>query len=268
MTSGPRDYTPNTIKMLHALSGNQCYSPTCNNTFVAPDNKTLVSKICHIEGASEKGPRFNISMTNEQRRSFPNLILLCDTCHQMIDNVKNINEYSVETLQGWKKFHEDKYLQKAVGPTSLLGIAVNAISKIDYSSISEQESLNAFSIEEKINFNDVKRNKYLIEEYKVYYSKINSLYNELEIQGSFKKEKLLRYIKKVYLDVKGKYAENAIDVASVIKTNSDNILDDVTNTLLSTVAKSLNIAEEDAILAISIIVVDAFIRCKILEEPK
>ena len=84
--SKARDYKPNTIKRLHTISGNQCAAPDCTRKLIARDGDTIVSKICHIEGASENGPRWNPSMDDDQRRHIDNLILLCDECHNIIDN--------------------------------------------------------------------------------------------------------------------------------------------------------------------------------------
>ena len=52
-----------------------------------------------------------------------------------------------------------------------------------------------------------------------------------------------------------------------IKINADNIIDDVYEVLNEKVSES-SFWEEDIALGIRLIMVDAFMRCKILEEPK
>jgi hypothetical protein len=37
----------------------------------------FIGQLCHIEAAEEGGQRFNERMTNEERRAFENLLLLC-----------------------------------------------------------------------------------------------------------------------------------------------------------------------------------------------
>ncbi len=94
-------------KQLYALSGNECANPLCHNKLVYPDDNAKDDQICHIEAASPDGPRYNQNQTDEERRGFDNLILLCHRCHDMIDNNPDI--YTVELLKKWKQEHEDIY---------------------------------------------------------------------------------------------------------------------------------------------------------------
>ena len=101
----PRDYLPSDIKRLFAFSGNQCSEPKCKRPVIAEDGITVVGKVCHIEAASSKGPRYRKEMKDDERRSYDNLILLCDEHHSIIDNKKNEGEYTKELLLEWKNDH-------------------------------------------------------------------------------------------------------------------------------------------------------------------
>ena len=103
MCKKARQYKPSTIRRLDTLSGNRCYATNCNKKLIAEDGKTIVSKICHIQAASKNGPRYNPNMTDDERRAFENLILLCDEHHSIIDNPENEKNYPVSLLQEWKK---------------------------------------------------------------------------------------------------------------------------------------------------------------------
>lgn len=72
----PRDYLSSDIKRLFTFSGNQCSKPNCKRPVIAEDVITVVGKICHIEAASSKGPRYRREMTDKERRSYENLILI------------------------------------------------------------------------------------------------------------------------------------------------------------------------------------------------
>ncbi|MCX5693884.1 MAG: hypothetical protein NT014_01925 [Candidatus Omnitrophica bacterium] len=270
MVEKARQCTPTTVKRLHTLSGNQCAAPDCTRPLIAKDGETIISKIAHIEAASEKGPRYNPNMTDDERRHFNNLILLCDEHHSIIDNMENESKYSVSMLKEWKRNHERKLLHnKLCTKNSLLKIAIDAISNIDFESSERRSDISiAFNIDDKISYNAIKRNKPLIDEYKIFHSKLNELYKELEIQGSFKKDKLLRNIKTIYLKIKGKYVGNSPDPIVLIKQNADNIIEDIEQELSELIEKDPKRYEEDITFGISIIMVDAFMRCKILEEPK
>jgi len=270
MVEKARQYTPTTIKRLHLLSGNECAAPDCTRLLIAKDGETVISKICHIEGANINGPRYNPAMTDDERRHFNNLVLLCDEHHSIVDNKANEALYPVPLLKGWKKNHESKLLHKKITTNySLLQVAIDAISRIDFDTSAEQNDTPvAFNIEDKISYNSIKRNKPLIDEYKVFYSRLNELYTELEIQCSFKKEKLLRNIKTIYLKIKGKYVGDSPNPIDLIKENADNIIEDIEQELAELIERDSKRYEEDVTFGVSIIMVDAFMRCKILEEPK
>jgi len=263
MGKDARKYTDKTLKRLYGLSGNHCFFPGCTKTIVNTKN-AKDSNICHIEGANEGSERYNPLMTDKQRADYPNLILLCIQHH---DETNNVEKYTTDVLKDMKQKHESDYFdQRIKSNPSMLKNTINAISCINLDDFQESKRLNVVDPKNKIDFNSIKRNVQLIQEYKVYHQKINSLYDELELQGSIKKEKLLSIIKLIYLKIKGKYVLDLDSPLEIIKQNSDNIIDDVYDELYSNMEKSYY-WDEDVVLGIKLIMVDAFMRCKILEEP-
>lgn len=69
--------TRETLIALFAKSGNVCAFPGCTHELVTSRN-IFVGQVCHIEAANQGGQRFNPNSTDEQRRSFENL-LCCAT---------------------------------------------------------------------------------------------------------------------------------------------------------------------------------------------
>jgi hypothetical protein len=225
----------------------------------------LDSCICHIEAAKPGGERYNPDMTDKERADYKNLILLCPQHHA---ETNNVNKYTVKVLTKMKRDHESQYLSERYGKNpSMLKNVIYAISEINLQKDNEPPSLNVFDISEKISYNELKENAEIVREYGVYQSKLNALYDELELQGSIKKEKLLENIKIVYSYVKGKYIQNDRAAIDTIKLNSDNIFNDVYSELCQRLLGE-NIFEEDVFLGLHIVMVDAFMRCKILEEPR
>jgi hypothetical protein len=94
--------TKETLRRLYVLSGNQCAFPGCEKPLFNHEGN-FVAQICHIEAAMPDGERFNKYMSNEERRSFGNLLLLCYPHH--IETNK-INIYSTEKLKKIKSDHE------------------------------------------------------------------------------------------------------------------------------------------------------------------
>lgn len=263
MGKGPRNYSDLTIKRLYALSDNRCAFPNCTVTFTSPSSLTNLSNICHIEDAVEGG-RYNPNMTDSQRASFENLILLCPNHHI---ETNDIEKYTVDSLRKMKQNHESLSISKGLARNpSMLKNTINAISQLSLEDIPELERLNVYSPKLKLNYNTVKTNYSIIQDFKIYQGKINSLYDELERQGSIKKEKLLSNINQIYTKIKGGYVLDSETPLDIIRLNADNILDDVFNELYRQLENSA-FYEEDIVLGIRLILVDAFIRCKILEEP-
>jgi len=93
------------IRALFARSGNQCSFPGCQQTLVNQKNQ-FVGQICHIEAAMHGGERYNKNQTDEQRRSYENLILLCYPHHIETNDVE---EYTVQKLQQFKLMHESLF---------------------------------------------------------------------------------------------------------------------------------------------------------------
>jgi len=94
--------------VLCTKSGNRCALPNCHAILVKDatktDNASLIAEAAHIKGENPGSARYDASMTDEERNSYENRILLCPSCHTKID--KQPNAYPVELLQRYKNEHE------------------------------------------------------------------------------------------------------------------------------------------------------------------
>jgi hypothetical protein len=260
-----KEPTDLTIKRLYALSGNRCAFPNCTATFVSFENEKNISNICHIEAAESNGERYNSSSTDEERRSFENLILLCPNHHKETDDV---NKYTVEVLRKMKQEHELKMLKPEIlqkYPSALNDIIKFIGDKIyDYQT---NESQDAPDIQDKILYNNVILYEPIIAEYSIYQARLNALYKEIENRGSTRKEYVLQAIRVIYLQEKGRYKN-----INEVRKNADNIITAVKNKLWDIIDSSKNVItdmpKEVIENSVLVILVDAFMRCNILEEPK
>jgi hypothetical protein len=102
-----RHPTPNTQKNVLAASGNQCAFPGCPKLIFDIDYETLIGTIAHIRARSENGRRFDPLQSEDDNRSFGNLVALCAEHSKIIDGYK-WEDFSVQTLQTWKAEHEER----------------------------------------------------------------------------------------------------------------------------------------------------------------
>lgn len=138
-----RDVKDSVRRLLYANSGNRCAMYGCNNTLVYA-NTASINEICHIEAVNETGARYNRNLTDEYVNSYENLILLCPTCHSIIDNKLNEKFYTVEYLKQMKQFHEQQVrealMKKAAidPPIYLEGYDVHGVVDM-YNNLCEKE---------------------------------------------------------------------------------------------------------------------------------
>lgn len=98
--------TPEVLRKLFLLSGNECAMPDCS-TVLIDGNGTMVGDIAHIAAAKSDGSRFDSKMTNEERRGFENLVLLCATHHRQVDGPSS--EVTREEMEQINATHEARF---------------------------------------------------------------------------------------------------------------------------------------------------------------
>ncbi|WP_417367311.1 ABC-three component system protein [Flavobacterium beibuense] len=267
-----RQYKPSTVRRLDTLSGNECANPDCSKKLIAEDGISIVSKICHIAAASKEGPRYDENMSDDERRGFDNLILLCDEHHVIIDNKANELLYPTALLKTWKSAHEKKILELLSNKNLLskhplaLNKVINSVGRKMDEILDLPQPINAPNPSDKISFNNIQRYESVIKEFAVYQGKLNKIYEEIEREGSTKKELVLHNIKRLYINVRKDYA-----TIEDIRKNADIIVDRVIEKMLENIDKASNkldeFDQETVEFSLMIIIVDAFMRCNILEEP-
>ena len=95
-------------RKLLAASGGFCGNPSCHrNLFDFFENGEIksIEELAHIIGHKEKGPRGDDELPISERDEFDNIILLCPTCHTIVD--KNEHLFPKETIRKWKREHQE-----------------------------------------------------------------------------------------------------------------------------------------------------------------
>jgi hypothetical protein len=109
-------FSADTERKLLANSGGFCCNPDCRCSLFPDQGNVIVtvSQMAHIIGKSTKGPRGDSDLSETERDSYENAILLCPTCHATIDNSKLVDKYDEAVLRQWKAARE-REIQDAVG---------------------------------------------------------------------------------------------------------------------------------------------------------
>ncbi len=102
----PRDNFSDAVKdQISLKSGFRCSNPAClaRTLTHTTDGKKIIKTgiVAHICAASPNGPRYDASMTKEERTGEENGILLCSKCAALID--RDVNAYPPELLREWKR---------------------------------------------------------------------------------------------------------------------------------------------------------------------
>lgn len=99
-----------TLQKLFIRSGNECAFPDCTEV-LWNDQDVPIAECCHIEAAEPGGERYNPLQTDEERRSFKNLLFLC---HKHHTESNDVSKYTVEILKKIKKEHEKRFSEKPI----------------------------------------------------------------------------------------------------------------------------------------------------------
>jgi hypothetical protein len=103
-----------THKLLWGASGNIC--ARCKHVVVEDatdtDDESLVGEEAHIVSKKKGGPRYSDPLPMDRRDLVANLILLCNTCHKIVDD--QAGTYPADLLRQMKADHE-QWVKETLG---------------------------------------------------------------------------------------------------------------------------------------------------------
>jgi hypothetical protein len=140
---------------------------------------------------------------------------------------------------------------------SNLTTIISILAKKDWSAVPKNYSKVPYDIEAKISYNQLDAARTLIDDYKIHYHRIDKIYSDFDKQGVNKSLSVLDGIRSEYLALGADVSPDGC-FFEVIKKISQKIIASANYTTLP---------EEELVLCVQILVVDAFIRCKIFKNP-
>lgn len=160
MASSNKDTIPQPdMKVLYMFSGGVCSLCKKMLAFEKQNNTYYqIGKMAHIQGENIGSARYNDNMSKKERKSYDNLILLCPTCHDIID--ADEQQYTVEYLVKIKKEHEEKiqkvYIKSINDLQNVeLGSILKYLSSDKFQNNSNYSDYNPIRPDEKINRNNL-----------------------------------------------------------------------------------------------------------------
>lgn len=155
-----RSYSQKTLKVLFALSRNECSWPGCTEKIISDktekSDELVVGQIAHIYAISEDGPRGKAGLTSAQLNEPANLLLLCPTHHVIVDGQHET--YPAQLLLDWKAKHEKHYrdgLSDSISDVGFAELEVAAKALMAASSPTAPGSLAVIPPQDKIERNDL-----------------------------------------------------------------------------------------------------------------
>lgn len=142
---------------------------------------------------------------------------------------------------------------------SNLASIINILAKEDLGSLPDFPEINSFEINRKIDFNNLQKARSTIDMYKVYYGKLDEKYEEFDKQGVNKSLSVFSVLSNQYVKLQSEYDDDVEIFYSVI----NNVMK-----MIQTSRNYVEIPYEELEMCVCIIVVDAFIRCKIFKNPE
>jgi len=149
-------------KVVIARSGNKCAYPDCGldltiDPKIDGDRPKATGKVAHIAAASPGGPRYDETMTPEQRGSAENLVYLCGPHHDVVDT--QLEYHTRQFLLEAKRTHElavERAVRNALGVVTYEELMV--VCTVIASTPAKPQQLGvelALPLQEKIELNNL-----------------------------------------------------------------------------------------------------------------
>lgn len=140
---------------------------------------------------------------------------------------------------------------------SNLAAIINILAKKDWNKEASPVETIPYDIDKKIDHNNLDAVRGIIDDYNVHHSRVARIYSEFDREGNNKSMSVLNAIRRDYLAHKAQFSD-------------DDLFFRVIECVAERVQKSANhesLPYEELELCVNILVVDAFIRCKIFKNP-
>ena len=177
--------------------------------------------------------------------------------NSILSKIRGLSTYDQKRIYDFIK----NELVTEIDPMKLesnLATVINILSKENWDKRYPVAEINSFEIDRKIAYNKINSAKSIIDDYSVHYGRVDKIYTEFDSRGNNKSSSVLSTIRQEYVKNKGILSDDEL-FFKVISNVQEKVLNSSNYT---------SIPIDELELCINILVVDAFIRCKIFENPE
>ncbi|ACB77637.1 ABC-three component system protein [Opitutus terrae] len=178
-------------------------------------------------------------------------------CQSLLAAINGLPTEKMETIRDFLR----KELKVEIDPAKVesnLATIVKSINEQEWTANAGNPETIPFDIEGKITFNQIDKARALIDDYKLHHHRLAKIYAEYDRQGRNKSLSILDSMRRAFLELDDTLSadDKFFRIIAVTKLR---------------IAQSANapaIPDEELELCVAILVVDAFIRCKIFKNPE
>ena len=160
----------------------------------------------------------------------------------------------------------DKDIDKSILPAtaderrpSVITYVINRLADEPLAEVAVNPDTKAFDLEPKMDFNSLKKWKDIISEYTVYSLLVDKIYRAYDEQGVNKSFTVLSSLHDLYLSLASELTGDAL---------FDKLLESVYEIVNKDYECNESLTREELQVNIKIVLVDAFVRCKIFKKPE
>lgn len=210
--------------------------------------------VCISKGVSHlKKHHFNVPegiSFNAEKDSYDDKRILKDVLAKDIDTIRKLA----------------LYLEKSILPAtaderrpSVITYVINRLADEPLAEIAVNPDTKSFDLEPKIDFNSLKKWRDIISEYTVFSLLVDKIYRAYDEQGVNKSFAVLSSLHDLYLNLASELTGDAL---------FDKLLESVYDIINKDYECNESLTREELQVNIKIVLVDAFVKCKIFKKPE
>ena len=172
-----------------------------------------------------------------------------DAKNKNIDKIKELAEYLEKVIESSTEGERR---------SSVITYVINCLSKVKLNDASLSIDFKPFDLQSKIEVNNLNKWKIKIDDYTVYSPIIDRIYSEYDKQGVNKSFAVLTTLRNIYLELSDNFIGDVL---------FDKIADRVFEIVDGDDACNQSLTREELKINNEIVLVDAFVKCKIFKKP-